>query len=350
MLYPLTFEPIYKDYIWGGVRFGQAFSRQLPFAHNAESWDLSCRSTEMSVVSQGPCKGQKLGDLIESDKIAYLGTRLADIKNFPLLQKLIDANDNLSVQVHPTDSYAQEKDNCPYGKTEMWYILEAPENGSLIAGLAPGVTKEDFVKAIEDNKVEECLGRVPVKKGDVVYIPCGLVHAITKGIMLLEIQQNSDLTYRVYDYNRLGNDGKPRPLHIEKALDVIDFGQTDVTTVTGLKVEENGAVVTYYLANKYFGIQKLDVESVYKAASNPERFFIFTCVEGNGIIKTKDYETRLVPGLTLYIPAAMGEFEIEGKVSLVKSFVPDVERDFIKPLLDNGYNLSSVHKLGSFQF
>ena len=342
-LYPLVFEPIYKEMIWGGARLAGKFGRTLPSEHVGETWDVSCREAEMSVVENGTLAGRTLGELIAADRAGMLGAALADAETFPLLLKLIDAKDNLSVQVHPDDAYAQRVENLPVGKTEMWYILDAPEDAALIIGLNDGVTEADFRRAVADGTVEDCLGRLPIQAGDVIFIAAGLIHAITAGVMLAEIQQNSDTTYRVYDYNRMGLDGKPRALHVEKSIDVTDYaGALRKTTVPGLTVQREGMAVTYYIACPYFAVERLALDGCVPCAADGEKFVLLTCTEGEAEISANGASVTLAAGRTAYLPAAMGAYALKGQATLLRSYVPEVQKDFMRPLLDAGYTMGEI--------
>jgi mannose-6-phosphate isomerase len=221
-MYPLFFKPIYKSTIWGGRNLEKIYNRSLPEGKVAESWEISCHGHDLSVILNGEFEGRTLDYLMKNYKHELLGKNSADYDKFPLLIKIIDACGRLSVQVHPDDDYA-EKYEHDSGKTEMWYIAHAKENAELILGLIPGTTDKILKNNIDNNTVESCLNRIRVKEGDVIYIPSGTVHAILDGIVLIEIQQSSDVTYRVYDWNRVDDNGRGRPLHIDKAMDVINF-------------------------------------------------------------------------------------------------------------------------------
>ena len=342
---PIICKPIYKDLIWGGTRMAEKYGRVLPGESIGESWDVSCRDLEMSVVDNGAWAGQTLGVLIEADRAGMLGANLAHTKNFPLLVKIIDAKDNLSVQVHPGDTYAREVENLPYGKTEMWYILDAPKGAELIIGLRDGITREDFGKAVADGAVEECLGRLPIAAGDVIFIAAGLVHAITAGVMLAEIQQNSDTTYRMYDYNRLGFDGKPRDLHIDKSMDVTDFaGVLRKEAVPGITVGRDAYDLTYYIACPYFAAQTLALRGKADFVVNPARFEMLTCTEGETVITAEGGVLRLAAGQTVFLPAALGAYTLEGSAVLLKSFVPDIETEHILPLQAAGHTMEGIQE------
>jgi len=340
--YPIIFKPIYKEMIWGGTRLADMFGRQLPSSKIGESWDISCRLQEMGIIENGPYAGETFEDYIAKDKAHILGTRLVNCERFPLLVKIIDANDALSIQVHPSDAAAQKAGNADCGKSEMWYILNPPDDGNLIIGLKPGITREKLAEAYENGTVEACLNYLPVATGDIIDIPAGLVHALTPGVVVAEVQQNSDITYRLYDYNRLGLDGKPRQLHVEEALAVSDFKEKiPKCAVPGLRIEKGENALTYVICNPNFAIIKYDVVSPLVEESNPAAFSIFTCVEGNAVIEAGDIAAEVPTGGSVFIPAGMGAYSIvpaKGeKAVLLKSFVPDAETDFLVPLRDYGY-------------
>jgi mannose-6-phosphate isomerase len=314
-VYPVVFQPVFKEMIWGGAglrRFGKA----IPSEQTGESWDVTCRPNEMSVVRNGPLAGQTLGDLIRQDPVAWLGGGAA----FPLLVKTIHANQHLSVQVHPGDAYAARHEAEPLGKAEMWYILEPPAEGFLIAGLRPGVDRERLRQALEAGGAEDLLGRLPVAAGDIIDIPPGLLHAITRGTILVEIQQNSDLTYRVYDYNRLGPDGNPRALHIAKALDVIDFNARPQVARGLARRAAPGCAVTRYVQNESFVVEKYQVETLCEEQPPPGAFCLFTCVTGQGELTAANETVALRPGETVLVPAGVEGYRVTGRCGVLKSF------------------------------
>lgn len=225
-MYSIKFEPVFKEKVWGGNKLAKYLSKDVSMdVKVGESWEIACHREGTSKIRNGEYKGLTLEELIKHYGDIVFGKSIEKITDrFPLLIKFIDANDKLSVQVHPDDEYAMKFED-DFGKTEMWYIVDAEPGAKLVYGLKKGITKEDFIKAIENNDFDEILREIEVKKGDVVFIPAGTIHAIGKGILIAEIQQSSDITYRVYDWNRVGLDGKPRELHIEKALDVINFDE-----------------------------------------------------------------------------------------------------------------------------
>ena len=325
-LYPVRFEPIFKEMMWGGNRLAFS-SRALPFEHTGESWDISCREKEMGVVANGRHRGKTFIEYINTDKNKILGSAHAAAGDFdfPLLIKFIDANDFLSVQVHPDDAYARKADSYPFGKNEMWYVADAPEGSYLIIGLKDGVTKNEFKNALESGRgVGDMLNRLYVKSGDAVDIPAGLVHAVGKGVLIAEIQQNSDLTYRVYDYGRAGLDGKPRALHIEKALDVIDFEQKiPKRKINGRPVPRDGYSVTRLVENPFFCVEKYEIKTVMRSRTDVRRFSVYTCVGGRAKILSPGNEPAALDfGVSIFMPAALDEYNIEGECELLFSYAP----------------------------
>lgn len=315
-MYPIKFENIYYERIWGGKDL-ERFRDNIPKGVIGESWDIACHKNGTGTVINGNLKGKRFSEIIDIYGDKLLGREIKD-KNFPLLIKLITARDKLSVQVHPNDEYANRVEN-DLGKTEAWYVVDAQEGACIIAG-TKNCDKETFREAVDRGKVDEYLNKIPVKTGDFFYIQSGLVHAICGGILIAEIQQNCDITYRVYDYNR------GRELHVEKALDVIDFSLKGENSL-GLEVFKDGYYKTYLCLSKYFTIQKYDVKTRVKENSDTDRFYLFTCVNGNGIIKYNGGEEEILMGDSIFIPASLGEYELVGEFSLLKSYVPDVEKE-----------------------
>lgn len=294
--YPLKLSPAFKEIIWGGDRLKKDFGKVCDFEKLAESWELTCRYDGMNVIENGEYAGMTLSD--------YLGK---DAEGFPLLIKLIDACDRLSIQVHPDDEYAREKEG-EFGKTEMWYIVDADPGAKLVYGLKD-YDKETFAAAAKDGTLEKYLNFVEVHKGDVFFIPSGCVHAIGAGILIAEIQQSSNVTYRVYDYNRLGKDGKPRELHVDKALDVIvDYTpeQIDAIRFENGKSESSLANCKYFKVERLFGAQTLHAD---------ESFLHVLCLDGAGTIG--GYPMK--KGDSYFLPAGIGAVAVEGDAEIITS-------------------------------
>lgn len=316
MFYPLKFNHLYIEKIWGGTRLNN-YRDDLPPGKIGESWDVSAQSENQSVVKNGKLAGKTLGQLVEMYPVQLLGDAVT-AEEFPLLLKIIDAQAQLSIQVHPDDEYAA---NYPgeAGKTEAWYIIDAEEDAYLIIGTSD-CSESEFKKAIQNEEISEYVNKVKVKKGDVFFIKAGLLHAIGPGIMLAEIQQSSDTTYRVYDY------GRGRELHLGKAMDVIDF-KLQARKRQGLKIVNSDYDYSYYCLNDKFALDILDIRTEYKASGDRDRFYIMTVVEGKGKISWANGELDLLETDSVLIPAYADEFTISGALKIMKSYVPDLEKN-----------------------
>ena len=327
MYYPLRFKPVYKDYIWGG-RSLEELGKILPREGRvAESWEISAHPNGMSVVSNGMLAGISLADAGRKLGAKLLGSQVPESykQRFPLLVKLIDANDRLSVQVHPDDAYAMRHENGESGKNEMWYVVSARPGTRLIAGLAPGVTRNAFAKAIDDGTCLDLLHTIPVQAGDAINIPAGLVHAIGDGLVVCEIQQNADTTYRVFDYNRRDSNGQTRPLHVAKALDVIAFDRPGpVPLLSGLFLRTDGLTRRVLVMNRYFLVEELQVSGRAAFYSDSSRFRTLTVIAGKGGIAYRSeaghqLSDPLFAGDSLLIPASLGAWELTVNLRLLSS-------------------------------
>ena len=308
-MYPIKFENLYYEKIWGGRDF-EKFRDDLPEGEIGESWDIAFHKNGTGIVANGELKGLSFKEIIKKYGHKLVGEKVSTEK-FPLLVKLINSKEKLSVQVHPNDKYAKEVEN-DFGKTEAWYVIDAKPDSYLIVG-TKNCTKKEFEKAIKENKVEDYLNKVNVKKGDCYLIKSGTVHAICEGLIIAEIQQNSDLTYRVYDY------GRPREIHVEKALEVIDFELVPENLCDKELVEYDGYKKSELTKNEYFAMDKIVVEKEYKDKSNTDHFDIYTCVDGTGVIEGEGFKEEIKMGDSYLIPATMGEYVIKGSVTVIKS-------------------------------
>ena len=316
-MYPIKLKPAFKDYLWGGTRLRDDFGKDCDFDKIAESWELSCHKDGNSVVADGEFAGLTLAQYIEKEGKSVLGTNCEKFENFPILIKLIDAKDNLSVQVHPNNEYAQRVEG-EYGKTEMWYVVDCDEGASLLYGFKHNITKEEFRERIENNTLLEVTNSVPVKKGDVFFIEAGTLHAIGKGILIAEIQQNSNTTYRVFDYGRLGADGKPRALHVEKALDVARLCPPERPAGPMGKPEQNGDCTSTLLAKcGYFTARLLDVAGSAPLCADGESFHSLLCLSGSGAVVCGGGAVPFAKGDSLFLPAGLGAYTIAGRAQLV---------------------------------
>lgn len=322
MLYPLKFEPILKDKIWGGTKLKQLFNKNTLSDKLGESWELTGFETDESIVTNGFLAGNTLSELIE----VYMGELVGDKiyedfgLTFPLLFKLIDANENLSIQVHPGDEIAAERHNS-YGKTEMWYVIDADPGAELIIGFTHDCSHDEYLIALENNIIENLLQKVSVKKGDVLFIPAGLVHAIGKGIVVAEIQQSSDITYRIYDYKRTDDQGNERELHTDLALDVIKF-EASKNPKTPYKVLLNE--ITPLIHCDYFTTNMLHFnENLIRNYSSIRSFVVYMCLEGNFVLETENEKTIVNKGDTILIPACIDELTLfpDSDVTLLEVYI-----------------------------
>ena len=309
-MYPIRFENLYYDKIWGG-RDLEAFRNNLPSGDIGESWDVACHPNGTGIVANGELKGKSFDEIIAEFGHDLVGSKVSTEK-FPLLVKLINSREKLSVQVHPGDEYAQRVEN-QFGKTEAWYVVDAKPGAKLIVG-TKNCDKEVFAKAIEEGRSEEYLNVVDVKKGDCFLINSGLVHAICEGLIIAEIQQNSDVTYRVYDY------GRPREIHVKKALDVINFDLQCENLNKKEEKEYEGYSYSILCENDYFGIEKIFIIKEYKDLSNSDKFYIYTCVEGEGVIEGINFKEYMKMGDSFLIPATLGEYILKGNLKVLKSY------------------------------
>ncbi len=323
MLYPLKFSPVFKNYLWGGRKLLN-LGKNLPDGIVAESWEISSHPDGISKVSNGIYEGVLFTEVLKETGESLLGASVSEEAKakFPLLVKFIDANNDLSVQVHPDEDYVRTHNSDLYGKNEMWYIISAEPGAQLIYGLKHGTTKEAFIKAISKKKVTDCLNYISVEPGDAINIPTGLVHAIGKGIVLAEIQQNSNSTFRVYDYDRVDDKGNKRPLHIEEALEVIDFERENEQTVCkGTPVKLGGAMKTPLVKNSFFTVEHINIHQSLGEIADGSRFYIYIVVSGEGKIKYNNQSIVANLGDSILIPASLGYFTIEGSLQVLKAYI-----------------------------
>lgn len=308
-------EPAFKDYIWGGTRLRDDFGKNCDFDKVAESWELSCHKDGPSVVATGEDKGLTLQQYIDKHGKQVLGSKGAAFENFPILIKLIDAKDNLSVQVHPNNEYALRVEG-EYGKTEMWYVVDCDEGAELLYGFKHEISKEEFAERIANNTLLEVTNNVPVHKGDVFFIESGTLHAIGKGILIAEIQQNSNTTYRIYDYGRVGKDGKPRELHVEKAKDVTRLAPAKQYPETPVK-QFKGYTSKLMASCDYFTTRVMDVESKAELTADSDSFKSLLFLEGEGTVEGIPFKK----GDSFFITAGHGKFVIDGKCRTILTSV-----------------------------
>ncbi len=321
---PILLRPVGKDYLWGGERLREEYGKDLPEHPLAESWECSTHPDGSSMVASGLYAGESLSEVVKMHP-EWLGehytakrNRAVNASNFelPILIKLIDAAKDLSVQVHPDDVYAQIHEN-QMGKTEMWYVLDAEPDACIIYGFSHDMTEEQFRGSLEDGKLLAHLQRVSVKKNDVFFVKPGTVHAIGKGVLMAEIQENSNVTYRVYDYERIDKNGKKRDLHIEKALDVLELKHVgEVRQQMRLMRYQPGAASEVLCRCKYFQVNRVLVTECFRCKVEKISFQVFLLLEGEMQIG----ELKVKKGDCVFLPAGCGEIEVRGKGQLLQVF------------------------------
>ncbi|WP_250434032.1 type I phosphomannose isomerase catalytic subunit [Hanstruepera flava] len=310
-LYPLKFYPILKEKIWGGQKLKTLLNKPSNLTNVGESWEISDVEGDTSIVSNGNLEGKSLKQLLGTYKDKLIG-----IKNFkqfgekfPLLIKFIDAKEDLSIQLHPNDELAAKRHNS-YGKTEMWYVMQADEDSNLIVGFNQDMTVEKYLKHLEEKSLTKILNFHKVKTGDTYFIEVGRVHAIGAGVLLAEIQQTSDITYRVYDWDRVDDNGNERELHNDLAIDAFNFNMPDNFRVSYSKTKNkpNEMVSCPYFITNY-----LEVNQTLKKQNNHDSFIIYMCVDGEASITTINSQEHIKKGETILMPAAIKDFEITAK-------------------------------------
>lgn len=311
-MYILKLNPVFKDYLWGGTKLRDEYGFKSDLDKLAEGWMLSCHKDGENTIENGEFSGKALSEVVKSNP-EILGENGKKFEYFPILIKLIDAKDDLSVQVHPDNEYAMRIEN-EYGKTECWYILDCEEGAELIYGFNRAISSKEFKERIADNTFLETVNKVKVKKGDLFFIEAGTLHAIGKGILLAEIQQNSNTTYRVYDYGRLGADGKPRDLHVEKAVDVTNCTPpTRSTAPEGALTEYDGYSRQTLTKCDLFNVEKVSINSEFADIADEKSFVSVLVTNGKGIIDN----IEIKKGDSLFIPAKYGEFTVKGNIEII---------------------------------
>ncbi len=323
-LHPLRFEPILRQLIWGGRRLGTVLHKPIGDGNDyAESWELADYRDVVSIVNEGTLAGTTLRDLVRQRASEVLGPELSALREFPLLVKFIDAREDLSVQVHPDDEKGKRLvgDN---GKTETWVIVDATPGSLIYAGLKPGVPRGELEAAIKDGQVEPLLHRFPARPGDCIMIEAGTVHAIGAGVLLAEIQQMSDATFRVFDWGRVGTDGRPRELHIAEALEATDFDRGPVNPLVPAKVQAGDGNWCERLSScQYFALERWRLTQP-AVLGRTDRFTILIGLQGSAVVRHERQGTRLAFGQTLLLPAAAGRCEIipDGEAVVLTCVVP----------------------------
>ena len=303
MLYPLTFKAIFKERVWGGRKIEKLFGKELPpTVPIGESWEVSDRPGDVSVIANGPLAGKDLRWLLDNHGAEVFGT-LKPVKPFPLLIKILDAQDVLSLQVHPPAAIAPKLRGEP--KTEMWYIAHAEPGAYLYAGLRKGVTREEFEARLKDGTVAECAHRIDVKTGDAMFLPSGRVHAIGPGLVIFEIQQNSDTTYRVFDWNRVGLDGQPRELHVPQSMASIDFNDYEPAAVQSAYSQNPSLKVRYVVDNPLFRVDAMKIKRRHFFNFRSAEPYLLGILQGRLIVAHNKTDYELKAGDFCLIPASL---------------------------------------------
>jgi len=317
-LYPIIFDPILNERIWGGTKLKTEFNKNITSDITGESWELSTVKGDVSVISNGKYEGKSLNELISEFPSEVLGTKIHKKfgTEFPLLFKFIDAREDLSIQVHPNDELAKERHNS-FGKTEMWYVMQADEGARIVVGFKENSSKEEYVENLENKTLLSILKEVPVKAGDVFFLETGTIHAIGAGIVIAEIQQTSDITYRVYDWDRVDAEGKSRELHIDLALDAINYNTTDTEKIYSREENKSNPVVNCpYFVTNYF-----PVNGAVSVEKSGDSFTVYMCMEGNFDLELNGKKWSYKKGDTILVPAAMKNFKLDGNAVLLEIYI-----------------------------
>jgi len=312
VLYPITFYPIFKERVWGGREMERLYQKQLPADRPiGESWEISDRPGDTSIIANGPLAGKDLRWLMENHATEILGNaKPATGNRFPLLCKILDARERLSLQVHPPANKAAELGGEP--KTEMWFIADAEPGAELYAGLKRGITRTEFEKKVRTGEVEECFHQIPVRAGDAMFLPSGRVHAIGAGLVIFEIQQNSDTTYRVFDWNRVGLDGKPRELHVPQSLASIDFNDFEPALAPG-RFTGNTVKVRPLVNDPLFNVEALEMKSGASMNLMSRQMQIIAAVRGRLEMQDGPVSVNLSAGQFCLIPASLEQTKVSAK-------------------------------------
>ena len=334
---PARLAPIFVPRIWGARDLSPLFPER---SHEPEPIGEAWLTGDACAFASGEFAGRALGEVWPSLSEEWTGTGLRGLPRIPLLVKFIFPEEKLSVQVHPDDAYAEQHESAAggVGKTEMWYVVSAREGAAVRVGFNPDVTRESFQRAVVDGTAEKCLASVAVHPGDAVFVPAGTVHTICPGVVLCEIQQHSDITYRVFDYNRVGPGGKPRELHIRQALDVIQFGEPAAAgggLCDPVRITRGAVTETFYAACRYFATERWEFRERIAAVTSPEHFDFLVFLEGKGRIEFADGAESFGPAEAWLFPAALGAYQLtpDSPTTLLRAYVPDLN-GFVQRLTD----------------
>jgi mannose-6-phosphate isomerase len=337
ILSPARLDPVFYRRPWGSRSLAPFFPEETNLAEPVgEAW----MTGNESKFADGPFRGKTLGEAWRAMPPEWTGTHADRAAPFPLLVKFIFSEQKLSVQVHPHDAYAAQHEKAAggRGKTEMWYAMRAEPGAEVFVGLRAGATRQKFERAIHDSTAEDWLEHVPLQAGDAVFVPAGTVHTIGPGLVLCEIQQHSDLTYRVYDYNRRDAQGRARELHVEKALDVIQFGEQSGGKIEPAQNVRGGVTTTYFVACRYFATEKWEFAERIASATSREHFDLLIILDGRGYLHWYDQRTEYSPMQVWILPASLGAYQLipDSRTAVLRSYVPQNVDEFVRRLADQG--------------
>jgi mannose-6-phosphate isomerase len=345
----LAFEEGYVERMWGGTRLRDVYGKSTPADRPiGEAWLVADHAEHQSVVADGPFAGRTLRERLVSDPELILG-RLAKLTihgRFPLLLKLIDAGDKLSIQVHPDDEDARRLGEPDVGKTDMWYVIQGEPDSLLYCGLPPELDAKEFERARRGGRLADTLTPIKAEPGVCVFVPAGTIHAIGGGCLLAEIQQNSDLTYRIDDWGRVQPDGTPRPLHVDKAVLVMHFGSRHAGPAAPLAYSRPGARIDVLAACRYFAAERINVSDTCAIDTRGDSFQLCLGLHGALQISTAHEKRSLNPGKALLVPGESTRFGVEGTGSFLRYYVPDLEKDIVVPLRRAAHPMDAIVALG----
>ena len=316
--YPLTFNPILKDRIWGGTKIKELLNKEISSPTTGESWEIATVSGDVSIVKKGALQGKSLNELLQSYPQEILGTKVyAQYGNqFPLLFKFLDAHQDLSIQLHPNDELAKKRHNS-FGKAEMWYVMQADTEAEIIVGFKQKSSPEEYLQHLESKTLTSILQKIKVKQGDVFFLETGTIHAIGSGIVIAEIQQTSDITYRVYDWDRVDANGKARELHIDLALEAINYNKVQAQKEYSKNTNTANEIVTC----PYFTTNYIPLDGNMKFLGDKTTFKVIMCTDGEFDLGYDTHKETFKKGDTVLLPAILNEYNLTGKASLLEIYI-----------------------------
>lgn len=316
--YPLTFNPILKDRIWGGTKIKELLNKEISSPTTGESWEIATVSGDVSIVKKGALQGKSLNELLQSYPQEILGTKVyAQYGNqFPLLFKFLDAHQDLSIQLHPNDELAKKRHNS-FGKAEMWYVMQADTEAEIIVGFKQKSSPEEYLQHLESKTLTSILQKIKVKQGDVFFLETGTIHAIGAGIVIAEIQQTSDITYRVYDWDRVDANGKARELHIDLALEAINYNKVQAQKEYSKNTNTANEIVTC----PYFTTNYIPLDGNMKFLGDKTTFKVIMCTDGEFDLGYDTHKETFKKGDTVLLPAILNEYNLTGKASLLEIYI-----------------------------